>query len=440
MSFKTASAILRGAFLIAPVYVQSHLPLLHGLITGQKVDFGISERDEELKLEGLPVMRSYRLDQQQLAAYSIGMYTDFERIPQGSVAIVNLFGPVLKYGDMCSYGMVDKAGLLHRIAASGKFTSVILDVDSPGGQADGTQLLADTIKHLSLPVIAVVNDGMMASAAMWIGSACKAIYATKQTDTFGSIGVFCTLADMKGYFEAQGLKIHEIYSDASSDKNKSYRDAMNGDYTLKKAELNYLQQAFADAVAENRGSRLDTSKENPFTGKMYTAQLATDIGLIDGVKSYEEVILSAIDMGADSTTNINNENTMFGQRFKKLSSLKGMNKAQITQEHVTAANEEIVAEGIDGVTLALDTELEQHETSANRITELESQLSARDATISAHVATIAGLNAKLDKKPATDASTPPASADAETISNTNAGTANEFETSYDRDLKKMFGK
>jgi protease-4 len=432
MSFRTASAILRGTFAIDQAFVHSHLSLIHGLVTGQKVDFGISERDEELKLDGLPQLVACQHNGAQLAAYSVGMYTDYERIPAGSVAIVNLFGPVLKYGDGCSYGMVDKASILNRVAASGKFNSVILDIDSPGGQADGTQLLADTIKNLRIPVIGVVNDGRCASAAMWIASACREIYATKQTDSFGSIGVYCQLPDMKGYFEKQGLKIHDIYSDFSGDKNKSYLDAMNGDYKLKKEELNFLQQAFAAAVAANRGDRLDTSKEDPFTGKMYPAQQALEIGLIDGIKSFEEVLAGAIDMGADSTSTIDNPNNMknpFVDSFSALTALMG--KETVTAEQVAAVNAQIEANKIPGITLVLDSQIDEMSNAAAEVTKLQGEIVAKDAIISDHKKTIVAQAAKLGK-PSEEASTPKADAQTEKIPG-GENAADAFLTSIDKE-------
>lgn len=49
--------------------------------------------------------------------------------------------------------------------------SILLHIDSPGGMVDGTQTLADVIKAAGeiKPVMAFA-DGVMASAAYWVGS------------------------------------------------------------------------------------------------------------------------------------------------------------------------------------------------------------------------------------------------------------------------------
>jgi protease-4 len=50
------------------------------------------------------------------------------------------------------------------------------------------------------PVVAIIDDGIAASAAMWIASAASEIYLTKKTDQVGSIGVYTTLADWYSYY------------------------------------------------------------------------------------------------------------------------------------------------------------------------------------------------------------------------------------------------
>lgn len=380
MSFKTASAILRGGWLIQKGFVQNNVDLILNMRKGQAVDFGLSEKEEEelkatLNLCGVSMASSTRY-------YQVGMYSSFDTVQDNSIAVVNLLGPVLKYGDMCSYGMVDKAQLLQRVAASGKFKSIILNVDSPGGQADGTQLLADTIKNIQeyfgIPVIAVVDDGMMASAAMWIGSACAEIYATKATDTFGSIGVYMTLMDFRKYLEEMGIEMRDVYADQSTDKNKSYRDALDGDDALLKEQLNFLAATFISAVQENRGDRLNTENENPFTGKMYPAQQAADIGLIDGILPFDEILVRADTLGSSLTTNPTNQNPMFGNKFSALSALAGVAVASITAAQMDAVNKQIEAANIQGITAVLDSELE---TASAAATANESALAAINAVL-----------------------------------------------------------
>jgi len=70
---------------------------------------------------------------------------------------------------------------------------IILDVDSPGGRVDGTAEFAKLIfeSRGKKPITAFAN-GVMASAAYWIGSAADRILMSGETTAVGSIGVVAT--------------------------------------------------------------------------------------------------------------------------------------------------------------------------------------------------------------------------------------------------------
>lgn len=295
MSFKTISAILKGLWLIEPAYVRSHLPLiakmLNGELHGEHFEASFFKKNHNTTgTNHLPVRlvaaRSPR------AVFNVGPGTSLDRISESSIVQVSIIGPVLKYGDICSYGTADYTDLFLRLASSDRVKGIVLNIDSPGGEAAGTSLLAKTITDVtkSKPVIAIIQDGMAASAAMWIAASAQEIYVTESTDMVGSIGAYQLLYDYRGYLEQNGVKEHLIMAPQSSDKIKDYLDALEGDYTAIKEHLEFLVDEFISSVKKGRGGRLKTEKGNPFTGKMYRAAEAKRIGLIDGVKSFGQVL------------------------------------------------------------------------------------------------------------------------------------------------------
>lgn len=298
MSFSTASALLRGAWLIQPEYAKAHLPIvaqmLKTAVNPQASATADSSaiyklRNQQRTKADMPVKRFCTAASN---VYSVSPYTSLDRVPFNTIAIVDIIGPVLKYGDLCSYGTVEYADLLNRMAASEKVNAIILNIDSPGGQAAGTALFAETIRAVSKtkPVIAVVQDGIAASAAMWIASAAREIYLTRPTDEVGSIGAYQLLYDYAGMLEQLGVVEHLIMAPQSEDKIKDYLDALKGDYTLIQDDLKFLVDDFIKAVKTGRGQRLKTGDENIFTGKMYRAADALKLGLIDGIKPLASVI------------------------------------------------------------------------------------------------------------------------------------------------------
>ena len=226
------------------------------------------------------------------AVFSVTPYTRLDRLPYDSIVMVDVIGPVLKYGDYCSFGSMEQANLLNQLSINERVKGIILNIDSPGGQADGTAFLADTINAVKKikPVVSIIQDGTAASAAMWIAAACQEIYVSQATDSVGSIGAYTTLLDLSKYYEEMGVKVLEIYAPQSTDKNKGYYDALKGDESLIKEDLQFLVADFIKSVKTSRGQRLKTAGENPFTGKMYRAKEAIAIGLIDGIKPLAGVV------------------------------------------------------------------------------------------------------------------------------------------------------
>lgn len=91
---------------------------------------------------------------------------------------------------------------------------ILLDIDSPGGQAAGAFDCADMIYRLrqQKPVWALCND-TACSAAMLLASACSRRLVT-QTSRIGSIGVMMSHVSYAGHLAQAGVDITLIYAGA----------------------------------------------------------------------------------------------------------------------------------------------------------------------------------------------------------------------------------
>ncbi len=295
MSIQTASDILRGRLLIEPSFAAGQLPVIMQMIKDQVTDSKLlynvrSQRAPETILN-IPIRKVFAAAE-QFDVFSVTPYTSVDRLGYDSIVIINIIGPVMKYGGWYSWGTVELNDLVIRMAKSDKVEGIILNIDSPGGQAAGTGDFAQTIRDAGRikPVLAVVQDGYAASAAMWIASAALEIYVTQPTDQVGSIGAYNTLYDIYGYLEKQGLNVRDIYAPQSVDKNQDFIKALEGDDSLIKEDLKFLVDNFIGTVKTNRGQRISMSGDEPFTGKMYNAADAKKMGLIDGIKPMSGVV------------------------------------------------------------------------------------------------------------------------------------------------------
>ena len=213
------------------------------------------------------------------------------------VQVMGLAGPLMKADQECgSRGLMSLANDLQRASKDQDISAVLMRVDSPGGQVFGTQSVVDGVRACQAagkPVVALCEDGLMCSAAYWIGSAADTIIATHETCTIGSIGVMASWMDAQPYFEKMGVKFHEVYADQSNQKNADFAAAALGDYKAVQANLTAIAGGFLGAVRANRSSRLDAKlfeKSGAAAGKTFFASQAGDIGLIDAMGSFQDAI------------------------------------------------------------------------------------------------------------------------------------------------------
>jgi len=270
--------IFSGAWLISNERSAAYASILLSLIKGES----FSESDSAIARER---NRSYVIsgtgDQKQRFGF-----TD-TNIPEGSVAVIPIRSEILKYDQPC--GPRGTQSILTDVKSADQnpnIKSILLVVDSPGGQVTGTDLLADAISNSTTPVVAYI-EGIAASAAYWIISGASKIIASSDLDRIGSIGTMLMVEDLKPALEAQGVKFHEVYASLSVDKNKDFNQVLDGNYeAYQKNVLDVINNKFLSSIKTNRPAVEDST----LTGKIYFAPEAIALGLIDEIGSLDHAI------------------------------------------------------------------------------------------------------------------------------------------------------
>ena len=181
------------------------------------------------------------------------------------------------------------------VLSNEKIRGVILDIDSPGGTVDGTQELADIVfEGRAVKPIVAYTDGMMASAAYWIGTAAHRIYISGDTNPIGSIGVVAAHVDYSAYEEKRGIKTTEIYAGKYKRIASQYKPLSKEGKQSIQDEVDYIYSIFVDEVAKQRGVNTDKVLQNMADGKIFIGQQSVQAGLVDGVLSFDEVISERI--------------------------------------------------------------------------------------------------------------------------------------------------
>lgn len=264
------------------------------------------------------------------------------------------------YDDYFGIMSTEKIGsYIDEANASGEVDGILLVFNTNGGVVAGTELLANKIKNSAKPVVGFVNSKAH-SAGYWLASQCSQIYMCESTSMCGSIGTMSYHINNKGYYEQMGVEINYVTSDGSEDKN-SPNDMQALDekgLAMMKAILNPLNEVFLSAIKSNR-PKID---ESALTGKIYSANEAIELGMVDGVCSFGEALLQVaklVQKSEKSTTTMekkgegeNETITWFQSKFDEFEKEKSGLQAALK-----AANESIAK--LEAEKLTLQTEANQ---------------------------------------------------------------------------------
>lgn len=224
--------------------------------------------------------------------------SNINKAPAGSVAVINISGPIMKEDNCGDPGTKTYESMILKASENPNIDGIILQIDSPGGTVSGTQSLANVVRNASKPIVTYAED-LMASAAYWIGSSAKYVFAATNTTRIGSIGTMFAFADMQPAWEKLGVKFHEINATASTEKNADFAEARKGNYDqIRKNMLDPLNNEFLAAVRTNRGAKLN--EENTLKGQVHVAADALKNGLIDEVGGLDKAVSKVRELASAS--------------------------------------------------------------------------------------------------------------------------------------------
>jgi len=173
-----------------------------------------------------------------------------------------------------------------------------IHANSGGGDTWFLDVAFKTLMETTKPVITII-ERVGASALIYLTCASDKIYAATQNETIGSIGTMVSFLDFMPYYETLGIKSVEEYATKSTRKNKKFNDLKDGKpEQFITEELDPLQQQFESAVRKARPKAGELPEDHPlFAGETFATAQATELGLIDGQKSFKEALNEAYQMG-----------------------------------------------------------------------------------------------------------------------------------------------
>lgn len=202
------------------------------------------------------------------------------------VAIVSVLGPIFRRANLMS--VISGATSIDLLArdlqeaySSSDVKAVLLEVDSPGGQANGIGEMAGILARMGKkkPTCAYIG-GLGASAAYWLASACQEIVISESA-LVGSIGV------VAAYQRGSGDEVEFVSS--QSPKKRIDLDSEDGQADIQKV-LDDLASVFVGDVARYRNTTEAKVLKDFGQGGVLVGRAALKAGMVDRIGTFETTL------------------------------------------------------------------------------------------------------------------------------------------------------
>jgi protease-4 len=203
------------------------------------------------------------------------------------VAVVEMHGVIGSQIRPVAYSHV-----LESIARSKSYRALLLDIDSPGGSATGSEALHRSIERVaeSKPVVAYVR-GMGASGGYYLCCAASQVF-TLPTALVGSIGVIYMRPVLEQLLGRAGIEFSIFKAGKYKDMTGFWRSPTSEESERLQGLIDEIYDNFVQVVSKGR-SLSDETVRDLATGELMTGQRALEAGLVDHLGDYTDALEAA---------------------------------------------------------------------------------------------------------------------------------------------------
>jgi len=215
---------------------------------------------------------------------------------RSGVAIVEIHGVIGNHVKTPEFSR-----LIDSVAGNQRLKALLLDIDSPGGSATGSEVLYRAIQRVAeeKPVYAYVR-GMGASGGYYLACAASKVYALP-TALVGSIGVIYLRPVLEQLLSKVGVDFSVYKSGEFKDMTGFWRSPTDRESEKFQELINEIFDNFVAVVAEGRS--LDEAKVREIaTGEIMTAQKGIGQGLVDEIGDFKDALEAAAEAGGCKPT------------------------------------------------------------------------------------------------------------------------------------------
>lgn len=217
---------------------------------------------------------------------------------QAGIAVIPVVGTLVRRSmgieaasGLMSYGEIEAR--LDAALADPQVAGILLDLDSPGGEASGVFELAERIRAASTikPIWAHANDAAY-SAAFAIAAACQRL-TLSQTAGVGSIGVIALHVDQSVKDAKDGLNYTAVFAGSHKNDFSPHEPLTPQATTALQTEVDRLYDIFVNQVGQMRG--IDPDAVRATEAGLFYGEQAVAAGLADAVMPFDAVMTEFTD-------------------------------------------------------------------------------------------------------------------------------------------------
>lgn len=183
---------------------------------------------------------------------------------------------------------------LRKLRTNDRVKAIVLRVNSPGGSALASDIIAREVEltKAEKPIVISMGD-YAASGGYYISALADSIFAERETLT-GSIGVFGLIPNLKGLLNNKlGVHFDEVKTGKYASLLTSPDRPMTADErAIVQSEVNRVYNIFMNKVATGREMDI-TQVDSIGQGRVWTGEQAIKIGLVDGLGDVSRAIQAA---------------------------------------------------------------------------------------------------------------------------------------------------
>tara|TARA_Y100000310_G_scaffold345827_1_gene470707 strand:- start:12232 stop:13143 length:912 start_codon:yes stop_codon:yes gene_type:complete len=223
------------------------------------------------------------------------------KVSRDTIAVIPIEGVITLNGGSSflssSLSAIDTVNKIKDANSNENVKGIVLEINSPGGTVMGSKKIADALKEVEKPTVAVISE-YGTSGAYWAASQADLIVAD-ELSIVGSIGVIGSYLDFSGFLDDHNVTYQRLVTGTYKDISSPYKELTEEESDLIQERLEGIHDYFVKDVAEGRAMEI-SEVEALAEGLFYLGMNSVDIGLVDELGDREDAIAFAEELAGIS--------------------------------------------------------------------------------------------------------------------------------------------